>query len=112
MVLRTSYYTYISVLVRTALTENNALKSSRVTTLDSDSNTYCKEYIFTYESSSGSRPCYRISCTVADMNALNITTTEEEPKQEDEEDEEDEEEEFVKYGAVDEFYELEKEIGK
>lgn len=50
--------------------------------------------------------------TVADMNALNITTTEEEPKQEDEEDEEDEEEEFVKYGAVDEFYELEKEIGK
>lgn len=47
--------------------------------------------------------------TVADMNALNITTTEEELKQEDEEDEE---EEFVKYGAVDEFYELEKEIGK
>lgn len=43
------------------------------------------------------------------MNALNTTTTEEKPKQEDEEDEE---EEFVKYGAVDEFYELEKEIGK
>jgi len=44
------------------------------------------------------------------MNAINIVikTTEEKP----EEDEEDEEEEFVKYGAVDEFYDLEKEIGK
>jgi len=43
------------------------------------------------------------------MNAINIAvkTTEEEP----EEDEEDEEE-FVKYGAADEFYDLEKEIGK
>ena len=43
------------------------------------------------------------------MNAINIKTAEEKPKQEDEEDEE---EEFVKYGAVDEFYDLEKEIGK
>lgn len=43
------------------------------------------------------------------MNAINIVakTTEEE-----EEEDEDEEEEFVKYGAVDEFYDLEKEIGK
>ena len=42
------------------------------------------------------------------MNAINIVakTTEEE------EEDEDEEEEFVKYGAVDEFYDLEKEIGK
>ena len=38
-----------------------------------------------------------------------MKTAEEKPKQEDEEDEE---EEFVKYGAVDEFYDLEKEIGK
>ena len=44
------------------------------------------------------------------MNAINIVikTTEEKP----EEDEEEEEEEFVKYGTVDEFYDLEKEIGK
>lgn len=42
------------------------------------------------------------------MNAINIVakTTEEE------EEDEDEEEEFVKYGAVDEFYDFEKEIGK
>jgi len=42
------------------------------------------------------------------MNAINIVvkTTEEEDE------EEEEEEEFVKYGAVDEFYDLEKEIGK
>lgn len=40
------------------------------------------------------------------MNAINMKTAEEKPKQEDEE------EEFVKYGAVDEFYDLEKEIGK
>lgn len=43
------------------------------------------------------------------MNAINMKRAEEKPKQEDEEDEE---EEFVKYGAVDEFYDLEKEIGK
>ena len=43
------------------------------------------------------------------MNAIKMKTAEEKPKQEDEEDEE---EEFVKYGAVDEFYDLEKEIGK
>lgn len=45
------------------------------------------------------------------MNAINIVvkTTEEKP---DEDEEEEEEEEFVKYGAVDEFYDLEKEIGK
>lgn len=43
------------------------------------------------------------------MNAINMKTAEEKPNQEDEEDEE---EEFVKYGAVDEFYDLEKEIGK
>lgn len=43
------------------------------------------------------------------MNAINMKTAEEKPKQEDEVDEE---EEFVKYGAVDEFYDLEKEIGK
>lgn len=43
------------------------------------------------------------------MNAINIVakTTEEKP-----EEEEEEEEEFVKYGAVDEFYDLDKEIGK
>jgi len=43
------------------------------------------------------------------MNAINIVvkTTEEKP-----EEDEEEEEEFVKYGAVDEFYDLEKEIGK
>lgn len=42
------------------------------------------------------------------MNAINVVvkTTEEEDE------EEEEEEEFVKYGAVDEFYDLEKEIGK
>lgn len=56
-------------------------------------------------------PSFYISCTVADMNAINIVakTTEEKPE---EEEEEEEEEEFVKYGAVDEFYDLEKEIGK
>ena len=60
-----------------------------------------------------SEPPFYISCTVADMNAINIVvkTTEEKPE-EDEEEEEEEEEEFVKYGAVDEFYDLEKEIGK
>lgn len=44
------------------------------------------------------------------MNAINIVvkTTEEKV----EEDEEEEEEEFVKYGAVGEFYDLDKEIGK
>lgn len=54
-------------------------------------------------------PSFYISCTVADMNVINIVakTTEEKP-----EEDEEEEEEFVKYGAVDEFYDLEKEIGK
>ena len=69
-----------------------------------------KEYFFTFESTASvTEPSFHISCTVADMNAINIVakTTEEE-----EEEDEDEEEEFVKYGAVDEFYDLEKEIGK
>ena len=95
--------------MRKILNGNMALKSPGVTTLGSESNTFRKEYVFTCYTSSVSKPFYRISCTVADMNAINMKTAEEKPKQEDEEDEE---EEFVKYGAVDEFYDLEKEIGK
>lgn len=62
----------------------------------------------TYKRMKISEPSFYISCTVADMNAINVVvkTTEEEDE------EEEEEEEFVKYGAVDEFYDLEKEIGK
>lgn len=52
-------------------------------------------------------PSFYISCTVADMNAINIVA-----KTTEEKEEEEEEEEFVKYGAVDEFYDLDKEIGK
>lgn len=89
--------------MRKILNENMALKSPGVTTLGSESNTFRKEYVFTCHTSSVSKPFYRISCTVADMNAINMKTAEEKPKQE---------EEFVKYGAVDEFYDLEKEIGK
>ena len=44
------------------------------------------------------------------MNAINMVVKTTEGKSE--EDEQEEEEEFVKYGAVDEFYDLEKEIGK
>jgi len=91
-----------------------ALESPIVTALGSCRMRYCsssrKEYFLTYERLKSSGPSFYFSCTVADMNAINIVikTTEEKP----EEDEEDEEEEFVKYGAVDEFYDLEKEIGK
>lgn len=66
----------------------------------------------TYKRMKINEPSFYISCTVADMNAINIVakTTEEEP--EEEEEDEEEEEEFLKYGAVDEFYDLDKEIGK
>lgn len=49
--------------------------------------------------------------TVADLNSINIVAAKAADKTEIEKDEE-EEEEFVKYGAVDEFYDLDKEIGK
>lgn len=90
------------------------MKSPIVTALSSCSMRYCtssrKEYFLTYKRLKISEPSFNISCTVADMNAINIVvkTTEEKA----EEDEEEEEEEFVKYGAVDEFYDLDKEIGK
>ena len=89
------------------------MKSPIVTALSSCSMRYCsssrKEYFLTYKRLKISEPSFYISCTVADMNAINIVvkTTEEKP-----EEDEEEEEEFVKYGAVDEFYDLEKEIGK
>ena len=50
---------------------------------------------------------FSISCTVGDIYAINIVAVKTVEKNDDEE-----EEEFVKYGAVDEFYDLKKEIGK
>ncbi|XP_044165978.1 myosin light chain kinase, smooth muscle-like isoform X1 [Acropora millepora] len=51
--------------------------------------------------------------TVADLNVMNIVAAEMvDEKKHSAESEEAEEEEFVKYGAVDEFYNLDKEIGK
>ena len=50
---------------------------------------------------------FSISCTVGDIYAINIVAVKTFEKNDDEE-----EEECVKYGAVDEFYDLKKEIGK
>ena len=66
----------------------------------------------TYKRMKIGEPSFYISCTVADMNAINIVVKTTEEKPDEDEEEEEEEEEFVKYGAVDEFYDLEKEIGK
>ena len=90
-----------------------ANESPIVTALSSCSMRNCtsstKEYFLAYKRVKIGGPSFYISCTVADMNVINIVakTTEEKP-----EEDEEEEEEFVKYGAVDEFYDLEKEIGK
>lgn len=74
-----------------------------------ESNIFCKEYVFICYILSVFKFFYCILCIVVDMNVINMKIVEEKFKQEDEEDEE---EEFVKYGVVDEFYDLEKEIGK
>ena len=85
-----------------------------MTALSSCRMRYCSssrtEYFLTYRRMKISEPSFYISCTVADMNAINMVVKTTEGKSE--EDEQEEEEEFVKYGAVDEFYDLEKEIGK
>ncbi|KAL9966790.1 hypothetical protein ACROYT_G024910 [Oculina patagonica] len=68
-----------------------------------------KKYFLEYKRVKIGQPSFYISCTVADMNSINIVVKTTEEKHEEEEEEE---EEFVKYGAVDEFYDLDKEIGK
>ena len=50
---------------------------------------------------------FSISCTVGDIYVINIVAVKTVEKNDDEE-----EEECVRYGAVDEFYDLTKEIGK
>ena len=50
---------------------------------------------------------FSISCTVGDIYVINIVAVKTVEKNDDEE-----EEECVKYGAVDECYDLKKEIGK
>ena len=70
-----------------------------------------KEYVLTYQRTKFTETSFYISCTVADLNSINIVAAKAADKTEIEKDEE-EEEEFVKYGAVDEFYDLDKEIGK
>lgn len=69
------------------------------------------EYFFTYGKTRFPETSLCISCTVADLNAINIAAAKV-VGESDVEEEEEEEEEFVKYGAVDEFYDLDKEIGK
>ena len=88
-----------------------AMKFPIVTALSSCSMRHCTspkhEYFLTYQRMNES---LYISCTVADLNVINIVAAK--AAEEREGDEEDEEEEFVKYGGVDEFYDLDKEIGK
>ena len=50
---------------------------------------------------------FSISCTVGDIYVINIVAVKTVEKNDDEE-----EEECVKYGTVDKFYDLKKEIGK
>ena len=94
-----------------------AMKFPVVTPLSSCSMRYCtsprQEYFVMFRKTNSTEASFCISCTVADLNAINIVAAKaiEKPDVE-EEDEEEEEEEFVKYGAVDEFYDLDKEIGK
>ena len=91
-----------------------AMKFPIVTALSSCSMRHCtspkQEYFLTYQRMKFTEASLYISCTVADLNAINIVAAN--AAEEREGDEEDEEEEFVKYGAVDEFYDLDKEIGK
>lgn len=70
-----------------------------------------QEYFLTYQRMKFTEASFYISCTVADLNAINIVAAKAVQKPEVVE-EDDEEEEFVKYGAADEFYDLDKEIGK
>ena len=49
---------------------------------------------------------------MADLNVMNIAAAKMVDEEKHSAESEEEEEEFVKYGAVDEFYNLDKEIGK
>ena len=94
------------------------MKFPIVTPLSSCSMRYCssprQEYFVMFRNTNFTEASFCISCAVADLNAINIVAAKaiEKPDVQEEEEEEEEEEEFVKYGAVDAFYDLDKEIGK
>ena len=93
------------------------MKFPEVLPLSSCTMRYCRtstrqEYFVMFQKNNFTEASFCISCSVADLNAINIVAAKAIEKQDVEEEDEEEEEEFVKYGAVDEFYDLDKEIGK
>lgn len=91
--------------------ENMAMQFPTVTASSSYALTHCtsskQDFFSAYQTNKLTETSFSISCTVADINAINIVAVKTADKNDDEE-----EEEFVKYGAADEFYDLEEEIGK
>ena len=90
--------------------ENMAMEFPTVTASSSSAKTHCaslKQDFYSACKTNKLTETVSISCTVADINAINIVAVKTVEKNDDEE-----EEECVKYGAVDEFYDLKEEIGK
>ena len=91
--------------------ENMAMELPTVTASSSFAKTHCtsskQDFYSACQTNKLTETSFSISCTVADINAINIVAAKTFEKNDDEE-----EEEFVKYGAVDEFYDLKEEIGK
>lgn len=91
--------------------ENMAMEFPTVTASSSYAKTHCtsskQDFYSACQTNKLTETSFSISCTVADINAINIVAAKTFEKNDDEE-----EEEFVKYGAVDEFYDLKEEIGK
>ena len=82
-----------------------ALKVTALSSCSMRSNCSKKTLVFTHKRTRVSEPCFYISCTVADMNAVNVAAAKADEDVEDQE-------KFLKYGAVDEFYQIGKEIGR